>query len=133
MNRVHRPFLDKSVIAFIDNILVYSKDGTKHEQHLRDVLEVLRKEKLYGKFLKCEFWLQEVQFLGHVVSTDGVKVDLAKIKAMMSWELPTNPSEIRSFLVLAGYYQRFIQDFSKIASSLTALTKKKVKFLWTDK
>ena len=80
-----------------------------------------------------EFWLQKMQFLGHVVSRDGVKVDPAKIEAMMSWKPPTNPSEIRSFLGLAGYYRRFIQDFSKIASSLTALTKKNSKFLWTDK
>ncbi|KAJ9566249.1 hypothetical protein OSB04_002215 [Centaurea solstitialis] len=133
MNRVCRPFLDKSVIVFIDDILVYSKDEAEHERHLREVLNVLRDEKLYAKFSKCEFWLHEVQFLGHVVSRDGIKVDPAKIEAMMSWKSPTNPSEIRSFLGLAGYYRRFIQDFSKIASSLTALTKKNAKFLWTDK
>ncbi|KAJ9562131.1 hypothetical protein OSB04_007291 [Centaurea solstitialis] len=124
MNRVCRPFLDKSVIVFIDDILVYSKDEAEHERHLREVLSVLRDEKLYAKFSKCEFWLHEVQFLGHVVSRDGIKVDPAKIEAMMSWKSPTNPSEIRSFLGLAGYYRRFIQDFSKIASSLTVLTKK---------
>ncbi|KAJ9538872.1 hypothetical protein OSB04_031605 [Centaurea solstitialis] len=133
MNRVCRPFLDKSVIVFIDDILVYSKDEAEHERHLREVLNVLRDEKLYAKFSKCEFWLHEVQFLGHVVSRDGIKVDPAKIEAMMSWKSPTNPSEIRSFLGLAGYYRRFIQDFSKIASSLTVLTKKNAKFLWTDK
>ncbi|KAJ9555770.1 hypothetical protein OSB04_010384 [Centaurea solstitialis] len=133
MNRVCRPFLDKSVIVFIDDILVYSKDEAEHERHLREVLNVLRGEKLYAKFSKCEFWLHEVQFLGHVVSRDGIKVDPAKIEAMMSWKSPTNPSEIRSFLGLAGYYRRFIQDFSKIASSLTTLTKKNAKFLWTDK
>ncbi|KAJ9555926.1 hypothetical protein OSB04_010540 [Centaurea solstitialis] len=133
MNRVCRPVLDKSVIVFIDDILVYSKDEAEHERHLREVLNVLRDEKLYAKFSKCEFWLHEVQFLGHVVSRDGIKVDPAKIEAMMSWKSPTNPSEIRSFLGLAGYYRRFIQDFSKIASSLTMLTKKNAKFLWTDK
>ncbi|KAJ9553104.1 hypothetical protein OSB04_017149 [Centaurea solstitialis] len=133
MNRVCRPFLDKSVIVFIDDILVYSKDEAEHERHLRQVLNVLRDEKLYAKFSKCEFWLHEVQFLGHVVSRDGIKVDPAKIEAMMSWKSPTNPSEIRSFLGLVGYYMRFIEDFSKIASSLTALTKKNAKFLWTDK
>ncbi|KAJ9566000.1 hypothetical protein OSB04_001966 [Centaurea solstitialis] len=133
MDRVCRLFLDKSVIVFIDDILVYSKDEAEHEQHLREVLNVLRDEKLYAKFSKCEFWLHEVQFLGHVVSRDGIKVDPAKIEAMMSWKSPTNPSEIRSFLGLAGYYRRFIQDFSKIASSLTVLTKKNAKFLWTDK
>ncbi|KAJ9538049.1 hypothetical protein OSB04_030782 [Centaurea solstitialis] len=132
MNRVCRPFLDKSVIVFIDDILVYSKNEAEHERHLREVLNVLRDERLY-KFSKCEFWLHEVRFLGHVVSRDGIKVDPAKIEAMMSWKSPTNPSEIRSFLGLAGYYRRFIQDFSKIASSLTVLTKKNAKFLWTDK
>ncbi|KAJ9545341.1 hypothetical protein OSB04_025048 [Centaurea solstitialis] len=133
MNRVCRPFLDKSVIVFIDDILVYSKDKAEHERHLREVLKVLRDEKLYAKFSKCEFWLHEVQFLGHVVSRDGIKVDPAKIEAMMNWKSPTNPSEIRSFLGLAGYYRRFTQDFSKIASPLTVLTKKNAKFLWSDK
>ncbi|KAJ9557680.1 hypothetical protein OSB04_012294 [Centaurea solstitialis] len=133
MNRVCRPFLDKSVIVFIDDILVYSKDEAEHERHLREVLNVLRDEKLYAKFSKCEFWLHEVQFLGHVVSRDGIKVDPAKIEAMMSWKSATNPSEIRIFLGLAGYYRRFIQDFSKIASALTVLTKKNAKFLWTEK
>ncbi|KAI3769532.1 hypothetical protein L6452_00638 [Arctium lappa] len=131
MNRVCQPFLDKSVTVFIDDILVYSKDEESHEQHLREVLEVLRREKLYAKFSKCELWLQEVQFLGHVVSREGVKVDPAKIEAMMNWKPPKSPSEIRSFLGLAGYYRRFIQDFSKIASALTALTRKNVKFVWT--
>ncbi|KAI3685880.1 hypothetical protein L6452_35141 [Arctium lappa] len=132
MNRVCRPFLDKSVIVFIDDILIYSRDEVDHARHLRDVLEILRREKLYAKFSKCEFWLKEVQFLGHIVSKDGVKVDPAKIEAMMSWKPPKSPSEIRSFLGLAGYYRRFIQDFSKIASSLTMLTKKNVKFVWTE-
>ncbi|KAI3727551.1 hypothetical protein L6452_16167 [Arctium lappa] len=132
MNRVCRPFLDKSVIVFIDDILIYSKDESEHGRHLREVLGVLRREKLFAKFSKCEFWLQEVQFLGHVVSKDGIKVDPAKIEAMMSWEPPTSPTEIRSFLGLAGYYRRFIQDFSKTATPLTSLTRKNVKFLWTD-
>ncbi|KAI3727700.1 hypothetical protein L6452_16318 [Arctium lappa] len=132
MNRVCRPFLDKSAIVFIDDILIYSKDESEHGKHLREVLEVLRREKLFAKFSKCEFWLQKVQFLGHVVSKDGVKVDPAKIDAMMSWEPPTSPTEIRSLLGLAGYYRRFIQDFSNIATPLTSLTRKNVKFLWTD-
>ncbi|KAI3698239.1 hypothetical protein L6452_31352 [Arctium lappa] len=132
MNRVCRPFLDKFFIVFIDDILIYSKDEVDHARHLRDVLEILRKEKLYAKFSKCEFWLKEVQFLGHVVSKDGVMVDPAKIEAVMNWEPPKSPSEIRSFLGLAGYYRRFIQDFSKVASSLMMLTKKNVKFVWTE-
>ncbi|KAI3758179.1 hypothetical protein L6452_05732 [Arctium lappa] len=108
------------------------KSESEHEQHLREVLEVLRNERLYAKFSKCDFWLKEVQFLGHVVTRDGVKVDPSKIEAMMNWESPKSPSEIRSFLGLAGYYRRFIQDFSKIASSLTVLTRKNVKFEWTE-
>ncbi|KAI3720372.1 hypothetical protein L6452_21288 [Arctium lappa] len=126
MNRVCRPFLDKSVIVFIDDILIYSWDEEEHQQHLREVLEILRREKLFAKFSKYEFWLQEVQFLGQVVSNDGVKVDPAKIETMMNWEPPTSPTEIRSFSGLAGYYRRFIQDFSKIASPLTSLTRKNV-------
>ncbi|GKC26243.1 putative reverse transcriptase domain-containing protein [Tanacetum coccineum] len=124
--------IDKSVIVFIDDILVYSKSKEEHEIHLREILETLRKEKLYAKFLKCEFWLQEVQFLGHVINSEGLKVDPAKIKAVMIWQTPKNVGEIQSFQGLAGYYQRFIQDFSKIVSSLTKLTKKSAPFEWGD-
>ncbi|GKD87324.1 putative reverse transcriptase domain-containing protein, partial [Tanacetum coccineum] len=132
MNRVCRPMLDKSVIVFIDDILVYSKSKKEHETHLREVLETLRKERLYAKFSKCEFWLQEIQFLGHVINSEGIKVDPAKIEAVMNWQTPKDVGEIRSFLGLAGYYQRFIQDFSKIASSLTKLTKKNTPFVWGE-
>ena len=132
MNRVCRPMLDKFVIVFIDDILIYSRSQVDHESHLREVLEMLRKEKLYAKFSKCEFWLREVKFLGHVVNSKGIMVDPAKIDAIMSWGCPKSPSEIRSFLGLAGYYRRFIQDFSKIASPLTKLTRKDVKYVWSD-
>ncbi|KAL4585882.1 hypothetical protein LXL04_010509 [Taraxacum kok-saghyz] len=130
MNRVCSPMLDRSVIVFIDDILVYSKTKEEHERHLRELLEILRREHLYAKFSKCEFWLEEVQFLGHVVNKDGIKVDPAKIKAVKQWEAPKSPSEIRSFLGLAGYYRRFIENFSKIALPLTQLTKKTEKFVW---
>ena len=103
MNRVCNPFLDKSVIVFIDDILIYSKSQEDHGRHLREVLEVLKKEKLYAKFSKCDFWIREVQFLGHVVNQEGIMVDPAKIKAVMKWEQPKSPTEIRSFLGLAGY------------------------------
>ncbi|KAI3492741.1 hypothetical protein L1887_42593 [Cichorium endivia] len=122
MNRVCRPYLDKFVIVFIDDILIYSRSKEEHSQHLRQVLETLRAEKLYAKFSKCEFWIRKVDFLGHVVSKEGIHVDPTKIKAIENWEAPRTPTEIRQFLGLAGYYRRFIQKFSKIAKPLTALT-----------
>ncbi|KAD2393085.1 hypothetical protein E3N88_40062 [Mikania micrantha] len=132
MNRVCRPMLDRSVIVFIDDILVYSKNEGDHACHLREILETLRREKLYAKFSKCAFWLHEVQFLGHVINADGILVDPSKIQAVANWSLPKNPTDVRSFLGLAGYYRRFIQDFAKIVSSLTKLTRKDVKFVWGD-
>ncbi|KAL8095604.1 hypothetical protein AgCh_036864 [Apium graveolens] len=133
MNRVFKQYLDKFVIMFIDDILIYSKTEEDHKEHLRISLETLRKEKLYAKFSKCEFWLKEVQFLGHVVNKEGIKVDPVKIEAVMNWERPKTPTEVRSFLGLAGYYRRFVQDFSKIVVPLTKLTKKNEKFIWTEK
>ncbi|KAI3672993.1 hypothetical protein L6452_39099 [Arctium lappa] len=130
MNRVCKPYLDKFVIVFIDDILIYSRTEKEHEQHLQAVLSLLKREKLYAKFSKCEFWLREVQFLGHVVTQEGIKVDPTKVDAIKRWEPPRTPSEVRSFLGLAGYYRRFIQDFSRIATPLTSLTKKGVKFEW---
>ncbi|KAJ9552733.1 hypothetical protein OSB04_016778 [Centaurea solstitialis] len=130
MNRVCRPMLDRSVIVFIDDILIYSKTKEEHVTHLHDVLEVLWRERLYAEFSKCAFWLQEVQFLGHLVNREGIKVDPSKIEAVMSWEVSKTPSEIRSFLGLAGYYRRFIQDFSWIAVPLTRLTKKNEQYVW---
>ena len=108
MNRVCRPMLDRSVIVFIDDILVYSRSREQHEEHLREVLGVLRSKRLYAKFSKCDFWLREVQFLGHLVNQEGILVDPAKVEAVMSWEVPRSPTEIWSFLGLAGYYRRFI-------------------------
>ncbi|KAD7480443.1 hypothetical protein E3N88_03579 [Mikania micrantha] len=132
MNRVCRPMLDRSVIVFIDDILIYSKNEADHACHLSEVLETLRREKLYAKFSKCAFWLREVQFLGHVINADGILVDSSKIQAVTRWSPPKTPTEIRSFLGLAGYYRRFIQDFAKIASPLTKLTRKNTKFVWGE-
>lgn len=132
MNRVFKDFMDKFVIVFIDDILVYSRSQEEHVDHLRVVLQILREKQLYAKFSKCEFWLDSVVFLGHVISGNGIQVDPKKIEAVVNWKRPTNVTEIRSFLGLAGYYRRFVKDFSLIAKSLTRLTQKNVKFEWTD-
>nr|AAT39297.2 Gag-pol protein, putative [Solanum demissum] len=132
MNRVFKPYLDTFVIVFIDDILVYSRNEEDHASHLRTVLQTLKDNKLYAKFSKCEFWLKSVAFLGHIVSGDGIKVDTGKIEAMQNWPRPTSPTEIRSFLGLAGYYRRFVEGFSSIASPLTKLTQKTVKFRWSE-
>ncbi|GJU89316.1 putative reverse transcriptase domain-containing protein [Tanacetum coccineum] len=113
-----------------DDILIYSKSKEEHEVHLRLVLELLRKEKLYAKFSKCEFWLQEVHFLGHVVNQNGIHVDPGKIAAVKNWEAPTSPQGTIDFLGLAGYYRRFIANFSRIAKPLTLLTQKNKKYVW---
>ncbi|KAJ4717010.1 Retrotransposon protein, putative, Ty3-gypsy subclass [Melia azedarach] len=132
MNRVFKDYLDKFVIVFIDDILVYSKSKEEHEDHLRMVLQVLREKQLYAKFKKCEFWLHRIAFLGHVVSSEGISVDPSKIEAVVDWPRPTNIGEVRSFLGLAGYYRRFVEGFSRIATPLTQLTRKNVKFQWSD-
>ncbi|GJZ06084.1 putative reverse transcriptase domain-containing protein [Tanacetum coccineum] len=126
-------YLDKFVIVFIDDILIYSKSKEEHEVHLKLMLELLEKDKLFGKFSKCEFWLQEFHFLGHVVNSEGIHVDPSKIEAVKNWKPPKTPTEIRLFLGLAGYYRRFIANFSKIAKPLTLLTQKNQKFEWGDK
>ncbi|XP_021979251.1 uncharacterized protein LOC110875362, partial [Helianthus annuus] len=130
MNQVCKPYLDQFVIVFIDDILIYSKSRETHEGHLRAILKLLKEEKLYAKFSKCEFWTREVQFLGHVVNEKGIQVDPTKIEVVKNWEAPRNPTEIRHFLGLAGYYRRFIQDFSKIEMPLTTLTQKNTPFVW---
>ena len=133
MNRVCKPYLDQFIIVFIDDILIYSKTKKEHEVHLRQASELLRTEKLYGKFSKCEFWLEEVKFLGHVVNKDGIKVDPSKIEAVEKWRRPETPTEIRQFLGLVGYYRRFIENFSKIAQPLMLLTHKDRSFDWGEK
>ncbi|GJT28226.1 putative reverse transcriptase domain-containing protein [Tanacetum coccineum] len=132
MNRVCRPYLDKFVIVFIDDILIYSKTREEHVEHLRLVLELLKKEKLYAKFSKCELWLREVQFLRHVINGNGIHVDHSKIEAVKNWKAPRTLIEVRSFFGFAGYYRRFIENFSKIAKSLTILTQKSKTFDWGE-
>nr|GFC68272.1 putative reverse transcriptase domain-containing protein [Tanacetum cinerariifolium] len=106
MNRVCRSFLDRFVIVFIDDILIYSKNKEEHEEHLRIILELLQKEKLYAKFSKCEFWLDSVKFLGHVINSQGIHVDPTKVEAIKNWTAPKTPTDVRQFLGLAGYYRR---------------------------
>jgi hypothetical protein len=132
MNKVFMEYLDKFIVVFIDDILIYSKDDKEHEKHLRLIMEKLREHKLYAKFSKCEFWLNKVEFLGHIVSVEGVAVDPSKVASITEWESPKNAGDIRSFLGLAGYYRRFIENFFKIAKPMTELLKKDKKFEWTD-
>ncbi|GJX54069.1 putative nucleotidyltransferase, ribonuclease H [Tanacetum coccineum] len=130
MNRVCKPYLDKFIIVFIDDILIYSRNKEEHANHLRIILELLRKEKLYAKFSKCDFWIHIVQFLGHLIDSQGLHVDPAKIEAVKNWTSPTTPTEVRQFLGLAGYYRRFIEGFSKIAKPSTKLTQKNKSYIW---
>ena len=120
-------------MVFIDDILVYSKDAQEHEQHLRIVLQILREKQLFAKLSKCDFWLKEVSFLGHIVFAEGIRVNPSKIEAIMNWKPPRNVIEVRIFLGLSRYYQRFVKGFSVIASPLTKLLRKGVKFEWDDK
>ncbi|GKF14273.1 putative reverse transcriptase domain-containing protein [Tanacetum coccineum] len=126
MNQVCKPYLDKCVIVFIDYILIYSRNKQEHEEHLKLILELLKKEELYAKFSKCKFWISKVQFLGHVIDSKGIHVDPAKIKSIKDRASPKTAKEIRQFLGLAGYYRRFIEGFSKIAKLMTKLTQKTV-------
>ena len=132
MNRVFSPYLNKFVIVFIDDILVYSSSPEEHAEHLRTVLQILRERQLYAKFSKCQFWLDKVAFLGHVILAEGISVDPQNIEAIVNWKSPTNVSKVRSFLGLAGYYRKFVEGFSKIATPLTNLLKKDKKFEWSD-
>ena len=120
------------MVVFIDDILIYSKNVEAHENHLRLILQTIREKKLYAKLKKCEFWLLEVAFLGHIITKEGVSVDPHKIEAVVNWPTPTNVTEVRSFMGLAGYYRRFVQDFSKIAVPLTQLIRKGVAFEWSE-
>ena len=132
MNKIFMPYLDKFVIVFIDDILVYSKDKAEHAKHLKIVLQTLREHQLYAKFSKCEFWLDQVEFLGHVISKDGIAVNPTKVASVLEWKSPTNGKQIRGFLGMAGYYRRFIEGFSKIAGPMTKLLRKNTPFVWTE-
>ena len=122
--------LHKFVVVFIDDILIYSKNKEEHAEHLRIVLSRLREHQLYVKFSKCEFWLDEVPFLGHVLSVEGVVVDPSKVRDILSWKPLISVHQVCSFLGMAGYYHRFIPSFSKISKPITELLKNQTKFVW---
>jgi hypothetical protein len=133
MNKVFMEYLDKFVVVFIDDILVFSRSGEEHEEHLRLVLQKLREHQLYAKFSKCDFWLKEVSFLGHIITDGGIAVDPSKVRDVLDWSPPKNVLKIRSFLGLVGYYCRFIKGFYKIVKPLTTLLEKGKEFKWDEK
>ena len=132
MNKVFEEYLDKFVIIFIDDILVYSHTMEEHELHLKIVLEKLKEKRLYAKFSKCKFCLGKVAFLGHVMSEERISIDPSKVEAVGHWKQPRNSTEVRSFFGVVGYYQRFVDGFSRIAAPMMARTRKNVKYEWTD-
>jgi hypothetical protein len=132
MNSAFMPELDKFVMLFIDDTPIYSKCMDEHKEHLQIVLQRLQEHQLYAKFSKCKFWINEVTFLGHMISLQGLTVDPSKVREVLEWEPPTFVSQVRSFLGLAGNYQKFIPNFSKIAKPITELLKKGNKYIWTD-
>jgi hypothetical protein len=125
-------YLDKFVVVFINDILVYSRSEEEHKENLHLALQQLREHRLYAKLSKCEFWMKQVALLGHVISKGGISVDPSKVQDVLSWSAPTSVGDIRSFLGLAGYYRRFIERFSKISKPMTELLKKDKKFEWTS-
>lgn len=133
LNCVCKPYLDKFVIMFINDIFIYSWTEEEHVQHLWIVLELLRKEKMYTKFSECKFWIREVYFLVNVVSNKGMHVDPSNIEAIKNWKAPTTPTDMLQFLGLAGYYRRFIENFIKIAQPLKSLMRKDMTFKWKEK
>lgn len=130
MNHVLRNFIGKFVIVYFDDILIYSRSEHEHLEHVRLVLETFRQARLYANLKKCTFCTNEFVFLSYVVSSQGIKVNESKIEAIQQWPTPTSVPKVRSFLGLAGFYRRFVKDFSTIAAPLTAVTKKNDKFHW---
>jgi hypothetical protein len=132
MNKVFMEYLDKFVVVFIDDILVYSRSEEEHEEHLRLALQKLWELRLYSKLSMCKFWMKQVSFLGHVISKGGISVDPSNVQDVLSWNAPTSAGDIQSFLGLVGYYRRFIERFLKLSKPMTELLEKDKKFEWTS-
>jgi hypothetical protein len=130
MNSVFMAELDKFVVVFIDDILVYSKNKKEHEGHLHIVLQRLRDHQLYAKYNKCEFWLGKVPFLGHMISLEGISVDPSKVQDALDWKPPRTVHQVHNFPELAGYYHKFIVNFSQITKPIIDLLKKDEKYVW---
>jgi hypothetical protein len=133
MNNVFMDYLDKFVVVFIDDILIYSQSKEEHVNHLKMVLQRLQEHQLYAKLSKCEFWIDEVLFLGHIINKEGLAMDPKKVADILNWKAPTDARGIKSFIGMAGYYRQFIEGFSKIAKPMIALLGNKVEFKWTQK
>jgi hypothetical protein len=132
MNSVFMDYLDKFIMVFIDDILIYSQNKEEHEEHLRKVLQRLREHQLYAKLRKCEFWISKVLFLGHIINRDRLAMDPKKVADILDWKAPRDVCGIKSFIGMTGYYRHFIEGFTKIAKQMTALLAKKVEFKWTQ-
>ena len=133
MHQIFSPFLDKFVVIFVDDILIYSKNEQEHEEHLRIVLETLRREELYVGLSKCSFRLPSISFLGHIITRDGISSDPKKVQTVRDWPTPKTAKQVKQFVGLAGYYRRFVKDFSKLVAPMTKLTRKGEKFIWSEK
>ena len=133
MNTILREGLNKFVLVFLDDILVYSKTKEEHLRHIREVLTRLRSEKFYGRLKKCDFFRTEVEYLGFDVGATGIKPSLSKVQAILNWPTPECVTDVRSFLGLCSFYRRFIRCFSELAAPMTELTKKDRTFGWDDK
>ncbi|XP_059064328.1 uncharacterized mitochondrial protein AtMg00860-like [Cryptomeria japonica] len=133
MNSIFRDYLDDFVLIFIDDILIYSKNKEEHKKHLRIVLQWLTDQKLFAMFLKCAFFQEKVQYLGHAISAEGIYVDSIKIEAIVDWPTLQSVTKVKSFMGLVGYYRKYVEGFSRIATPITSFRKKGKIFEWTEK
>ena len=133
MNSVLNKYLDKFVLVFINDILTYSKSEAEHKEHLRIMLQTLKENQLYAKFSKCEFYKDKIQYLGHIISKQGLVVDPEKIKSIREWHVPVDVSSVRAFMGIVGYYRRFVERFSALAYPITSLQRNGTKFEWMEK